>query len=188
VWFITFALTVMADLTVAVEVGMALAALLYIYRVAQTTTVGVLTAEDVEDARPHQLQDQQVPPYVTILRIHGLGRVGATEKLREETADLNKYAPIVILRLRHMTAIDATGLHGLEVLSDRLKKSGRTLLLCGARHQPAKMLQRADFIAHIGEHNILPHAQAALERAREVQAGFAGLGEEVVHDLNKAPL
>src|SRR6202158_2109690 len=53
VWFITFALTVMADLTVAVEVGMALAALLYIYRVAQTTTVGILTAEDVEDARPH---------------------------------------------------------------------------------------------------------------------------------------
>ncbi|HEY5069420.1 MAG TPA: SulP family inorganic anion transporter, partial [Candidatus Acidoferrum sp.] len=71
VWFITFALTVMADLTVAVEVGMALAALLYIYRVAQTTTVGVLTPADVEDARPHQLQGQQVPPYVTILRIHG---------------------------------------------------------------------------------------------------------------------
>ena len=188
VWFITFALTVMADLTVAVEVGMALAALLYIYRVAQTTTVGVLTPEDVEDARPHQLQDQQVPPYVTILRIHGPFLFGATEKLLEETADLNKYAPIVILRLRHMTAIDATGLHALEVLSDRLKKSGRTLLLCGARHQPAKMLQRADFIEHIGEHNILPHAQAALERAREIQAGFTGLGDEVAHDLSKAPL
>ncbi len=75
----------------------------------------------------------------------------------------------MILRLRHMTAIDATGLHALEVLSERLKKSGRTLLLCGARHQPAKILQRADFIEHIGEHNILPHAQAALERAREIQ-------------------
>jgi len=188
VWFITFALTVMADLTVAVEVGMALAALLYIYRVAQTTTVGVLTPEDVEDLRPHQLQGQQVPPYVTILRIHGPFLFGVTEKLLEETADLNRYAPIVILRLRHMTAIDATGLHGLEVLSDRLKKSGRTLLLCGARHQPAKMLKRADFIDHIGEHNILPHAQAALERAREIQAGFAGLGDDVAHDLSDAPL
>jgi SulP family sulfate permease len=188
VWFITFALTVMADLTVAVEVGMALAALLYIYRVAQTTTVGVLTQEDVEDARPHQLQDQQVPPYVTILRIHGPFLFGSTEKLLEETADLNRYTPIVILRLRHMTAIDATGLHALEVLSARLKKSGRTLLLCGARLQPAKMLQRADFIEHIGEHNILPHAQAALERAREIQAGFTGLAEEVAQDLRKAPL
>jgi len=188
VWFITFALTVVADLTVAVEVGMALAALLYIYRVAQTTTVGVLTAEDVEELRPHQLQGQQVPPYVTILRIHGPFLFGATEKLLEETADLNRYAPIVILRLRHMTAIDATGLHGLEVLSDRLKKSGRTLLLCGARHQPAKMLQRGDFIEHIGEQNILPHAQAALERAREIQAGFTGLGDDVAHDLRNAPL
>ena len=108
--------------------------------------------------------------------------------MREETADLSKYAPIVILRLRHMTAIDATGLHGLETLANRLKKSGRTLVLCGARHQPAKMLRRADFIEHIGEHNILPHAQAALQRAREIQAGFTGLGDEVAHDLSKAPL
>ena len=83
--------------------------------------------------------------------IHVLFLFGATEKLLEETADLNRYAPIVMLRLRHMTAIDATGLHGLEILSGRLKKSGRTLLLCGARHQPARMLQRADFIEHIGE-------------------------------------
>ena len=122
VWFITFALTVMADLTVAVEVGMALASLLYIYRVAQTTTVGVLTAEDVEEARPHQLQDKDVPPYVTILRIHGPFLFGATEKLVEETADLDGYRSIVILRLRHMTAIDATGLHAFEVLSDQLQE------------------------------------------------------------------
>jgi SulP family sulfate permease len=182
VWFITFALTVMADLTVAVEVGMALASLLYIYRVAQTTTVGVLTAEDVEEARPHQLQDKDVPPYVTILRIHGPFLFGATEKLVEETADLDGYRSIVILRLRHMTAIDATGLHAFEVLSDKLKKSGRTLLLCGARHQPAKMLQRADFVAHIGADNILPHAEAALDRAREIQAEFDGMGAEIARD------
>jgi SulP family sulfate permease len=188
VWMITFVLTVVADLTVAVEVGMALAALLYIYRVAQTTTVGVLTHEDVEDGRPHMLQDKQVPPYVTILRIHGPFLFGATEKLGDETADLKKYAQIVILRLRHMTAVDATGLHALEVLNDRLKKSGKTLLLCGARHQPAKMLKRADFVEHIGKENILPHAQAALQRANEIQAGFAGLGAEFAHDLAKRNL
>ena len=109
-----------------------------------------------------------------LLGFHSCGP-SFTEKLLEETADLNRYAPIVILRLRHMTAIHATGLHGLEILSDRLKKSGRILLLCGARHQPARMLKRADFIEHIGEHNILPHAQAEFERAREIQAGFTGL-------------
>jgi MFS superfamily sulfate permease-like transporter len=71
---------------------------------------------------PTSCKIRQAPPYVTILRIHGPFLFGATEKLLEETADLNKYAGIVILRLRHMTAIDATGLHGLEVLSARLKK------------------------------------------------------------------
>ena len=103
-----------------------------------------------------------------ILRIHGPFLFGATEKLLEGTADLRHYGPIVILRLRHMTAIDATGLHALESLSDRLRKSGRTLLLCGARRQPANMLRRADFVEHIGSTNILLHARAALECAREI--------------------
>lgn len=188
VWLITFVLTVVADLTAAVEVGMALAALLYIYRIAQTTTIGVLTPEDIESGRQHMLQDKQVPPYVTILRVHGPFLFGTTEKLLEETSDLNGYAPIVILRLRHMTAIDATGLHALEQLSDRCKASGRTLLLCGARLQPAHMLQRAEFIDHIGKDNILPHVQAALERARVVQEGFSGVGEEMAEDLKNVRL
>jgi sulfate permease, SulP family len=73
-----------------------------------------------------------------------------------------------VLRLRNMTAIDATGLHALERLSDRLKKSGRTLLLCGARHQPARFLDQAEFVDHVGQRNILPHVQAALQRAAEI--------------------
>jgi SulP family sulfate permease len=100
VWLITFVLTVVADLTVAVEVGMALASLLYIYRVSQTTTIAVVTADYVEDGRPHILQDKDVPPYVTILRIHGPFLFGTTDKLREETADVSQYAPVVIVRLR----------------------------------------------------------------------------------------
>lgn len=168
VWFITFLLTVVADLTVAVEVGMALASLLYIYRIAQTTRVGVLTSEDIESGREHMLQDKEVPEYVTILRVHGPFLFGVTEKLLEQTADLDEFAPIVMLRLRHMTAIDATGLHALEKLSDHCKKSGRTLLLCGARGQPAAMLHRADVVEKIGPENILPSAEAALDRAREL--------------------
>jgi SulP family sulfate permease len=64
-----------------------------------------------------------------------------------------------------MTAIDATGLHALEQLADRLKKSGRTLLLCGAPPQPSQMLHRAEFVEHVGEDNILPNIKAALKRA-----------------------
>jgi len=183
VWLITFALTVMADLTLAVEVGLALAALLYIYRVTDTTIVSTLTAQDIEAGRVHLLQDQDVPPYVTILRIHGPFLFGMTDKLADVTRDLSAFTPIVILRLRNMTAIDATGLHALETLCDRLKKTGRTLILCGARRQPADFLRQADFVRHVGAQNIAPHVQGALTRARELRVPLLGLGDETAHDL-----
>jgi SulP family sulfate permease len=179
---------VLADLTVAVEVGMALASLLYIYRVSQTTTVAMVTPDYIEDGRAHILQDKPLPPYVTILRIHGPFLFGTTEKLAEETEDLKNFGPVVILRVRNMTAIDATGLHALTLFSDRLHKNGRTLLLCGAREQPASMLKQAEFVNHVGQQNILPNVSAAIDRAAEVFGGFGGLGAEVVEDLRRAPL
>ena len=169
VWMITFALTVMADLTIAVETGIALAALLYIYRVTETTSVSMVTREYIEAGHAHALQGKDLPDYVTILRIHGPFLFGMTDKLLDATADLDAFAPIVILRLRNMNAIDATGLHALERLSDRLKRSGRTLVLCGARDQPAAFLAQAEFVEHVGRENILPHVQAALERAHEIR-------------------
>ena len=188
VWAATFVLTVLADLTVAVEVGMALAALLYIYRISQTTTVAAVTPEYIESGRAHILQDKDVPAYVTILRIHGPFLFGTTDKLGEETEDLSKFQAVVVLRVRNMTAIDATGLHALEVFSDRLRKTGRALLICGAREQPARMLKQANFAEHLGSRNILPHIQAALNRAREVNTTFEGLGNEIAADLRGAPL
>jgi SulP family sulfate permease len=174
VWVMTFALTVLADLTVAVEIGMLFAALLYIYRVSQTTTVAPVTEEYIEDGRPHVLQDKLLPPYVLVLRIHGPFLFGATEKLSEATVDLEKLPPVVILRLRNMTAIDATGLHELEKLTDRLRATRRTLLLCGARSQPEQLLRQSPFLRYLGEENMLPHVEAALSRAREVYEGRAG--------------
>ncbi len=176
VWAATFALTVLADLTMAVEVGMALAALLYIYRISKTTTVAIVTPEYIEAGRAHNLQDKEVPPYVTIVRIHGPFLFGTTDKLAEEIGDLKALAQVVILRVRNMTAIDATGLHALQIFADQLRKTGRTLLLCGAREQPAFMLQQPEFVRRIGKENILPHVQAALERAK-LQSGSA------LHDL-----
>ena len=183
VWAATFFLTVFADLTVAVEVGIALAALLYIYRIAQTTTVEPVTSEYIEEGRLHILQDKQVPQYVTILRIHGPFLFGTTDKLEEATSDLNAFAPVVVLRLRNMTALDATGIYALEKLADRLKKSGRTLLLCGAREQPERLLEQAEFLDHVGRENILPHVAAALERAEQINAEFGGLGNEVAAEM-----
>jgi SulP family sulfate permease len=168
VWLATFALTVFADLTVAVEVGIALAALLYIYRIAQTTSVDLVTPDYIEDGRAHILQDKDVPPYVSILRVHGPFLFGTTDKLEHATADLDAFEPVVVLRLRNMTALDATGLHALEKLAARLRASGRTLLLCGAREQPARLLEQAEFMEHVGAENILPNVSEALNRARQL--------------------
>lgn len=185
VWATTFILTVVADLTVAVEVGMVLAALLYIHRVSQTTTIEWVTDDYIRDGRSHVLQDKQVPWYVSILRIHGPFLFGTTEKLAEATASLNAFPSVVIVRLRNMTAIDATGLHALELLAKRLKNSGRTLLLCGARDQPARLLRQAEFVAHVGAENLLPHIDAALKRARDINAAFGGVGQEMADDFRR---
>ncbi len=176
VWAATFLLTVLTDLTIAVEVGMVLAALLYIHRIAETTTVSVVTDEYIQGGRVHVLQDKQVPINVAILRIHGPFLFGTTDKLAEATANLNEFPMIVIVRLRNMTAIDATGMHALEKLAERLKKSGRTLLLCGALDQPARMLEQADFLTHVGRQNILPNIDAALQRVEDINAALDDMG------------
>jgi len=188
VWLTTFALTVFADLTVAVGVGMTLAALLYIYRIAETTTVAPVTREYLRDGQAHILQDKDIPSNVTILRIHGPFLFGTTDKLAEATRDLKPYGDVVILRLRNMTALDATGIHALEQFADRLHQTGKTLLLCGAREQPARLLSRSDFLEHVGAENVLPHVQAALARAREVQGDFEGLGHEMAMELERRSL
>jgi sulfate permease, SulP family len=166
VWGITFLLTVLADLTVAVEAGMILAALLYIRRVTTTTTVAKVTREYVEHGRPHSLQLHDIPDDVAIYRIHGPFLFGSSDKLLELEQDIGSLPKVVILRLRNMTAIDGTGLHAIERLSDTLHRSGRSLLLCGMRDQPARMMERAEFHEHIGSENLLPSVEAALARAR----------------------
>src|SRR6185295_2739640 len=104
-WLITFGLTVFADLTVAVEAGMIMAALVFIRKVTRSTTVSEVTPEYVEDGRAHILQDKQIPPYVAVFRIHGPFLFGATDKLDEVVHRLPNLPPVVILRLRNMTAI-----------------------------------------------------------------------------------
>jgi SulP family sulfate permease len=168
VWLATFALTVLADLTVAVEAGMILAALLFIRRVTTTTTVSRVTRDYIDRGRAHTLQDKHIPDYVTIFRIHGPFLFGATDKLTDLRTHVEDLTAVVVLRLRNMTAIDATGLHAIQDFADALRTSGRTLLLCGALPQPARMMAKAEFHRHVGEENILPDVGAALERAEEV--------------------
>jgi SulP family sulfate permease len=172
VWLVTFALTVFADLTVAVEAGMILAALLFISRVAATTTVSQVTDDYIEDGRVHILQDKDIPYYVTIFRIHGPFLFGATEKLAVVTQNMHTLPPVVILRLRNMTALDATGLYAIEEVARTLHTTGRTLIVCGAREQPAKLLHEAEFEEVIGRDNICENVQEAVCRAQDVFEGM----------------
>jgi sulfate permease, SulP family len=168
IWLVTFALTVFADLTVAVEAGMILAALLFISRVASTTTVSQVTDDYVEDGRVHILQDKDIPYYATIFRIHGPFLFGATDKISAVTENLHRLPPVVILRLRNMTALDATGLFAIEEIAKQLHATKRTLILCGAREQPAKLIHQAEFEEVVGKENICDNVQEALQRAEEV--------------------
>ena len=168
VWLTTLLLTVFADLTVAVEGGMILAALVFIRKVTMSTTVTRVTEDDLEEGRMHVLQGKDIPSYVAIFRIHGPFLFGATEKIDEVRRQMSSLPPIVILRLRNMTAIDSTGLQALERLALEVRGSGRTLVLCGAREQPARRIAQASFAQHVGEENICPHVTAALVRANAI--------------------
>ena len=165
VWAITFFLTVFADLTVAVETGIVLAALLYIHKVTGTTTVTRVTSQYVEDGWLHILQGKPIPDYVAVFRIHGPFLFGANDKISQVVECLHELPPIVILRLRNMTAIDATGIQALEDLAEKCRAGSRTLILCGAPAQPAQLMRQAEFEKHVGRLNICQDFHAALERA-----------------------
>ena len=172
VWATTFGLTVFADLTVAVEVGMVLAALLYIQNVSATTTVATYTDDDIQQSGTNVFTDKYIPAYVSVVRIRGPFMFGATEKLENETADAAKFAQIVVIKLTHMTAIDGTGIHAIESFAARVHASGRSLVICGAAGQPEALIRRSKLVAIVGRKNIQPHLDAALERAAIIYGGF----------------
>jgi len=184
VWALTFGLTVFADLTVAVEFGIVLAALMFIRKVAETTTVTRVTPEYIEEGRRHSLQDKHLPAYVTVFRVHGPFLFGATDKLTAIVDHLPELPPFIILRLRNMTAIDATGLLALEDLADRVHLTGRTLILCSARTQPAQLMRQTEFERHIGQDNICPHIEAAISRAKTLHDG--PLAQHPTHHFSSA--
>ena len=169
VWLLTVSLTVFADLTLAVEVGMILAAFTFIRKISLTTTVSKVTEDYIEDSRVHILQDKDIPSYVAVYRIHGPFLFGVTDKIDVITETLDFLPPIVIVRLRNMTAIDATGIAALEELAELVHRSGRIMLVCGARPQPANLMNEAGFDRHVGAENICPNINEALKRAEQIQ-------------------
>jgi SulP family sulfate permease len=105
---------------------------------------------------------------VAIFRIHGPFLFGTTDKLRDISLGADTLPPIVMLRLRNMTAIDGTGLGAIEELAEDLRKKGRTLVVCGAPSQPAGAMRKAEFHERLGDANICASVQDALARAAAI--------------------
>jgi SulP family sulfate permease len=104
---------------------------------------------------------------------------GAADKLDKVVHQLPSLPPVIILRLRNMTAIDATGLQALENFADRVHNSGRGLILCGAPEQPSRLMHQAEFEEHVGRQNICKNVTEALARAGEVYKEVSAVHAEV---------
>jgi len=166
----TMLLTVVFDLVKAVEVGMVLAAFLFIKRVAETTEVSLVTAHDELETPEQVAHGKDIPEGVLVYRIFGPFFFGAAEKMEDALERVGTLPRVLILRLQLVTAMDATALNALESIFERLKASGGVLVLSGTHRQPLQMLAQAGFVEKIGRANIRANFDDALVRAREVLA------------------
>ena len=162
----TMSLTVIFDLVVAVQVGMILAAVLFIRRVAETTEVAAVTPEDML-VTPEQLtHGKEIPPGVVVYRIFGPFLFGAAEKMEDAMQQLGPLPPVLILQLHLVSAMDATALNALESVVERFKHAGGTVIISGIHRQPLELLRKAKFIEVIGRENFRGTFDEALLRAR----------------------
>jgi len=166
----TCSLTVIFDLVVAVEVGMLLAAVLFIKRMADTTEITEVTNRD-ELETPEQLaHGKDIPAGVVVYRIFGPFFFGAAEKMEDALVRAGITPRVLILRMQLVPAMDATALNALESIVERMQASGGAVILSGPHRQPLDMMVQAGFIDRLGRRNIRAHFDDALVRAREILA------------------
>lgn len=166
----TFGLTVVFDLMVAVEVGMVLAAVLFIKRMADTTEITQVTANDELETHEQIAHGKDIPAGVVVYRIFGPFFFGAAEKMEDALLRAGGLPRVLILRMQLVPAMDATALNALESIVERLQAAGGTVILSGPHRQPLEMMMKAGFIDRLGRRNIRAHFDDALVRAREVLA------------------
>jgi sulfate permease, SulP family len=168
VFLTAFALTVVVDLTVAVEIGMVLAAILFIKRVSETTQITAVDESTETEGSQHSLVGKEIPKGVMVYRIFGSFFFGAADKL-ESVLKREKTEPeVLILRMRKVLAIDATGLNALEDLHERLHARGKHIILSGPHTQPLFMMDKAGFLERLGKENVCANIELSLARSREI--------------------
>jgi len=168
VFLATFGLTVIIDLTVAVETGMVLAAVLFIKRVSETTQITAVDESTETEGPHHSILGKEIPEGVMIYRIFGSFFFGAADKLEGALKGLKQEPAVLILRMRKVLAMDATGLNALEDLYERLRRHNKSLVLSGPHTQPFFMMEKAGFLDRLGRQNVCADLDLALSRAREI--------------------
>ena len=169
----TFILTIVIDLTAAVQVGVVLAALLFMKRMSDVTSMGKInfdvsekTAKNIAD--PDATSNKEIPEGVEVYEINGPFFFGVADMLINTLEHIGKTPKVFILRMRNVPAIDATGEHALENFYNTCKKAGTQLVLSGVNPAPYATLKKMHFIEMIGEENITNHIDKALIRTREI--------------------
>lgn len=168
VFLTTFALTVLFDLTVAVGIGMILAAGLFVKRVADTTQVQAMAGEGVAaspDPAERELM-KRLPREVVVYRVFGALLFGAADKLETVLRRAGGETRVIVLHMAAVTALDSTALDRLEDLHAKLRRHGRHLILCGPHTQPYFTMEKAGFFDELGRENVCADLAAAAERAR----------------------
>jgi SulP family sulfate permease len=166
----TFALTVVIDLTVAVQVGVVMAALLFIKRMSEIANVGVLTREfreEEESPDPNATAVRTIPPQVAVFEVSGPFFFGAAEAFRDTMRTLRAGYKFLIVRMRQVPVIDATGLHLLDELHKQCRRDGATLILSGVHAQPLFAIQKSELWDRVGSENVFGSFDDALNHARE---------------------
>jgi SulP family sulfate permease len=163
----TFLLTVLVDLTVAIEVGMVLAAFLFMRRMANMTNVSRVTGDLLEDEEGDELATTVVPRGVEVYEINGPFFFGAAETFKDTVARVARKPRVLILRMRRVPVIDATGLHALTDVVLRSRRDGTLVLLSEVQPQPLQTLQRSVLLEEIGAEHLCPTLDGALSRAKE---------------------
>lgn len=169
VLFLSFFLTVFVDLTVAIQTGVIVAALLFMHRMSELTQSGYITSsmqEENDDDALTALRKRDMPKGVEVFEIYGPFFFGVADKFKSAVLSIDSVPKVFILRMRHVLSMDLTALHALEDLYEKSARDGTTLILSGIHAQPLAVLERSSLYKRIGEENITLHIEDALKRAR----------------------
>jgi len=168
VLLVTFLLTVILDLTVAIQVGVVLASLLFMYRMSNVSQVGKMIVDDENETDANSIKNKNVPAGVEVYEIYGSFFFGAAEKFKDQIKSIEKKPKILILRMRNVLMIDATGLTALETIIVDSQKQGIKVVLSGVRTQMFLVLQKSGLVKKLGEENVAANIDLALARANEI--------------------